>query len=261
MSPLLQRSKSLMRAGSQALPQPVKRVAKRADEALPWAAIHAGDRFQCPCCEGRFARLRSYDGRPNARCPKCGSLERHRVLWLYLTQRTDLLEQRLDVLHFAAEKPFEGRFRTLPTWRYVSADLHPTEPHQVRVDITSIQFPTASFDLVICNHVLVEVPDDRSAMQELFRVIKPGGLLISQEPVDSAEPAGAHEPRGRRPAGRNLRIYGPEYAELLSGVGFDVDCVPYADEAGADVAARHALIESGGSATGNAVYVAMKPRA
>jgi hypothetical protein len=111
--------------------------------------------------------MRPSHGRANARCPQCGSLERHRVLWLFLRDRTPLFSKPLSVLRVAPESQLEARLRRTPNRDYTSADIEPTHSKMARVDITNIPFREEAFVVIICNHVLEHVPDDRHAMAEL----------------------------------------------------------------------------------------------
>jgi predicted SAM-dependent methyltransferase len=253
------------------IPKRVRAALKKADRVVPWALVYRGDEFECPCCGGRFRRLRSQGGRPNARCPNCWALERHRVLWLYVRDRTDLLTAPQSLLHFAAEPGFEDRLRERPNLDYVSADLYPKSDFQIELDITDLPYEDDKFDIVMANHVFGEVPDDRKAMREVLRVLKPGGRLISQtaidhskaETVENSDSARlAYVPRGGDQAvGSNIRRYGNDYADRLREAGFEVELVQYVRELDDATLRRHALVEQGGETTGNDIFISTKPAA
>ena len=97
-------------------------------------------------------------------------MERHRHLWLFLRERTDLFTRPLRLLHFAPEAVFRAQLEALPDVSYVTADLAAGRA-SVRADIMRIPFADASFDAILCNHVLEHVPDDKQAMGELLRVL------------------------------------------------------------------------------------------
>jgi SAM-dependent methyltransferase len=199
--------------------------------------IYAGNRVECPCCGGRFRRFGPEADRPDAKCPKCGSLERHRVLWLWFQDRTNLLTDRLRVLHVAPERALQRRLARLANLDYLSADLD-SPLADVQLDVTDIGFDDASFDVVICNHVLEHVPDDRTAMRELRRVLKPSGWAVLMIPYDrdravTFEDRDVVEPEDReRVFGQrdHVRIYGHDYVGRLRDAGFEVAVERYDTE-------------------------------
>lgn len=215
------------------------------------ARLYRGDAVECPCCGGTFRRFAPYGvhpRRPFARCPGCGAMERHRHLWLFLRRRTDLFARPQRLLHFAPEAVFRGRLAGQPHLDYVTADLAPGRA-AVRVDIAHVPFADASFDAILCNHVLEHVPNDRRAMAELLRVLRPGGWAIVQVPQrarmrDTVEDASVTDPRERaRRFGQSdhLRLYGGDYADRLRAAGFDVTAERFGAGLPADVQARHGL--------------------
>ena len=108
-------------------------------------------------------------------CPRCMSNARERLVYLYLKSRSSIFTESLRVLHVAPEANLARVLRKQPNLRYTSADLY--EEHvMARLDIMSLPFRDDTFDAVICNHVLEHVSDDRVAMAELLRILKPGWL-------------------------------------------------------------------------------------
>jgi SAM-dependent methyltransferase len=204
--------------------------------------LYRGDNVECTVCEGHFKKFLpyGYDGsakRNNVLCPGCLTLERHRALWLFLRQRTDLFtRQKADVLHIAPEQPLLPHFRRQRNLRYVTADL--VSPlADVKCDITAMPFADASYDVILCNHVLEHVDDDAKAMSELYRVLRPGGWAVLQVPIDYARPTTLEDPSIITEADRvkhywqkdHVRLYGLDYADKLRAVGFIVtmdDLVP-----------------------------------
>lgn len=121
--------------------------------------------------------------RDNVLSPSTLSLERHRLLWLYLKNDTDFFTAEKKVLHFAPEQCFLKRFKNLKNLEYTTTDLR-SPIADVKADICNLPFKDNSFDIILCNHVLEHIPNDDKAMQELYRVMKPGGYGIFQIPQD-----------------------------------------------------------------------------
>jgi SAM-dependent methyltransferase len=242
----------------------LRRAAGRVERRIPWRLLYRGDRLECPCCGGRFRAFRPRSGRPDARCPGCNSFERHRVLWLWMRDEVRLFDERLTVLHIAPEEVLESRMRALPNLEYTGGGLFP-QGEQVRVDVTDMPFADGTFDLVICNHVLDEVPDDRLALREIYRVLRPGGRLVTQTPVhldrESTFEDPSLSPEERRHVFHtqdDVRMYGRDFAERLAEPGFDVTRIDYVAKLDPDTVRRHALAEQGGIANGSDIHVAVK---
>lgn len=202
---------------------------------------------ECPICNSTFKSFESYGivKRENARCYTCGSLERHRLLWKYFNEELEYFKKgpKGMVLHFAPEKVLYDFFDRFKDVDYIPCDLFP-ENYQFqgksitqKVDITKIPFENDYFDFIICNHVLEHIPDDKSAMSELFRVMKKGGQGIFQVPIDinrevTYEDFSITSPQVREKVfGQNdhVRVYGSDYKNRLEGVGFTVHVDHYID--------------------------------
>src|SRR5262249_36838215 len=164
--------------------------------------------------------------RRNSSCLRCGASERHRHLWLYLRNRTNLFSEPLRVLHFAPEWIIQERLRRCPNLDYVSADLDPRRA-MVKMDITDLSYPDGSFDVVLCSHVLEHVTDDRRALSELHRVLKPGGCAIVLVPIDYKRAETFEDPTVVSPGDRerlfwqadHVRLYGRDFRERLEETG------------------------------------------
>jgi SAM-dependent methyltransferase len=199
--------------------------------------IFAGNRVECPCCGGRFRRFGPEGKNPHAKCPRCGSLPRHRLLWLWLQDRTNLLSDQLRLLHVAPERALQRRFARLPNLAYLSADLD-SPFADIRLDVTDIEFDDSTFDVIVCNHVLEHVPDDRKAMRELQRVLKPDGWAVLLIPWDRNRAVTYEDWTVVEPAERervfgqddHVRIYGRDYVERLTDAGFAVSVERYDEE-------------------------------
>ncbi len=145
-----------------------------------------GEKYECPVCEWKFRKMLPYgvtERRENALCPKCLSLERHRLLWLFLKNKTTFFKEKKTVLHIAPEQCFLHLFRKQKNIEYITADLE-SPIADVKLDVQQMPFEENKFDIVICNHVLEHVEDDLKAMAEIYRVLKKGGFAILQVPID-----------------------------------------------------------------------------
>lgn len=156
-------------------------------------------------------------------------MERDRLIWLYLKEKTNIFYSELKILHFAPEYIFQKKLSSFPNLDYISADLY-SHRALVKMDVTNIEYQDSTFDVVLCNHVLEHVVDDRKAINELFRVLKPEGWAIIQSPVDNTrnetfEDNTIKSPEDReRTFGRydHVRIYGKDYKNRLKKAGFEV---------------------------------------
>jgi len=191
---------------------------------------YRGDIFFCPVCEQSSRKFLQYgaENRTNAQCPHCRSLERHRLLWLYLEKRTNFFDNKpKKMLHVAPERCLENRFRRYLGDNYITADLQSPRA-MVKMDITDIQYKNETFDIIYCSHVLEHVLDDRKAMQEFHRVLKSNGWAILLVPITAKktfEDSSITEPAERLKAfGQtdHVRKYGPDYADRLREAGFIV---------------------------------------
>jgi SAM-dependent methyltransferase len=209
----------------------VRAVAKRAVFAAR-APFYRGTARTCPCCGGRFRTFlpARVDRRPNAICPRCGSAERHRLLWFYLERETDIFERGGRVLHIAPEPRLARRLRAHPAIEHVGGDVSGLGGRVL--DVTRLPFPDASFDVVLCSHVLEHVPDDRLALRELRRVLRGFGVLqVPIHPGATDEDPTVTDPDERRKRfgqSDHVRRYGPDFAERARSAGFDVTADTYA---------------------------------
>ena len=218
------------------IPRPLLiRVSYLARPFLVWWL--RGDRFTDPIDGKSFSKFLPYgyeDQRENVLSPSTLSLERHRLLWLYLKEKTDFFTAPHKLLHFAPEQAFYRRFRNQKNLDYTTTDLN-SPLADVKADICNLPFEADSFDFILCNHVLEHIPDDTKAMQELYRILKPGGTAILQIPQDlnrqqTFEDDGITDPKERAKIfGQydHVRVYGRDYFEKLRRIGFKVEEVDY----------------------------------
>lgn len=215
-----------------ALPVPVRQLVKAGRRGIKPLAFR-GSAVECPLCERTFSRFASFNGRDNARCPSCESLERHRMMWLFFQSRTDLFTGRSRVLHIAPEWQLERWLRARSDLDYVTADLLRKDV-DLRLDVTRPELPDESFDVVLCSHVLEHVDDDRLAMRELRRITKSSGWAILTAPVSPEMPDTYEDWTITSEAGRlaafgqedHVRVYGRTFPDLLRAEGWKVDVRP-----------------------------------
>ncbi|HHH11958.1 MAG TPA: SAM-dependent methyltransferase [Sorangium sp.] len=185
----------------------------------------------CPICK---SSVDAFDPagearRPDAMCPICGSLERHRLAWAFVVERTQLLDgQPRELLHFAPEPCLERAFGGITNLSRVSTDRF-DERADVMADIVALPFDAGRFHVVYCSHVLEHIDDDRAAMRELRRVVHPQGTVFVQVPITVAttyEDASLVTPEARIEAfGQvdHVRRYGPDVIDRLRECGFSVE--------------------------------------
>jgi len=213
-----------------------------------FSIVYIGDKYSCNICNksaGKFI-THGHVPRMNARCPHCLSLERTRVLWFYLNNEGLLQKEDLKVLHFAPEPEIEEKIREKENVTYLTADINPNIADYV-VDIQSIPFEDDSFDLIICSHVLVEVPDEIKALEELKRVIrKNGNILIITKIFDNQKtddsPASLTEKQRYDKYGANLcRTHGDDFTSILESVGLSVEVIDYRKTLGDKMILKYSL--------------------
>lgn len=185
----------------------------------------------CPICQQSSQSFADF-GRPsrkNAMCPHCGSLERHRFLWKYLQDQTELFRHPdTKTLHFAPEPCLESKFRSLFTNKYITADLFDKKA-DIQIDITDIKFVNESFSFIYCCHVLEHVSNDRKAMQEMYRVLEQNGLAVIMAPIkgkitdEDFSITNPSERQKRYGQEDHVRYYGMDITDRLQEVGFKVE--------------------------------------
>jgi SAM-dependent methyltransferase len=191
-----------------------------------------GNRYTDPIDGKSFRKFLPYgyeNQRDNVLSPSTLSLERHRLLWLYLQSETDFFTTPKKVLHFAPEQAFYERFRKQKNLDYTTTDLN-SPLADVKADICNLPFKDEEFDVILCNHVLEHIPDDTKAMQELYRILKKGGMAILQIPQDLNREKTFEDNTitDRKERAKifgqydHVRIYGRDYFDKLRSIGFTV---------------------------------------
>jgi SAM-dependent methyltransferase len=239
---------TLMSRSFQVLPAPLKPVAQSAF-LLALQASHRGSRVHCPCCERDFRAFCDPPISPWPQmCPGCGSLARHRAMWLYIARESDLVSAPRRLLHVSPEPSIARQLRRLTQLDYVSIDIEPGKAI-LTMDLSDLKFADASFDAIICSHVLEHVDDDRRAIAEVARVLRPQGWAILQVPIhpdlistlEDASIADAKERELRFGQWDHVRVYGRDYADRLEAAGLHLTLLDYAGSLGSELTLRYGL--------------------
>ncbi len=217
---------------------------------------YKGNKVICPICQSEFEKFAPYYpwkneqnkalDAENVKCPNCSSLERHRLLWKYLNDETNLFStQNKTLLEFAPYEFFFNAFSKDKNINYFPCDLLPDslkyidyEGKILKEDITKLSFKDNSIEVILCSHVLEHIVDDKLAMSELFRVMKKGGWGIFQVPIDydreiTYEDFSIISFEGREKAfGQkdHVRLYGRDFIERLSSSGIIVEEIDYVNK-------------------------------
>ncbi len=217
------------------------------------AAWLKGDTFTDPIDGKSFRKFLPYgygEQRPNVLSPGTLSLERHRLLWLYLKNKTDFFTKPKKVLHMAPEQCFLPLFKKQKNLDYTTADLY-SPIVDIKADLLDLPFEDNTFDVVFCNHVLEHIEDDNKAMSELYRVLKPGGMGIFQIPQDLNLEKTYEDFSITLPEERTIhfgqydhvRIYGKDYFDRLRKVGFTVNEVDYSQQISLELVEKYRLVK------------------
>jgi SAM-dependent methyltransferase len=215
------------------------------------AIFYYGNKVQCPIDGSTYRKFLPYgrlESRPNALCPSSLSLERHRLMWLFLKQKTDFFTAPKKLLHIAPELCFMKIFENLDNIEYITADIE-SPLAKVKMDVHNIPFDENTFDVVFCNHVMEHVEDDIKAMSEINRVLKTGGWAIIQSPVYPELKTTLEDPSITDPLekerifGQNdhMRKYGGDYGKRLMKAGFKVREDNFLEEVPKEMRIRYAL--------------------
>jgi SAM-dependent methyltransferase len=225
--------------------------------------LYAGNNVLCPVCNSSFRKFLPYgriNPRPNALCPNCQSLERHRLIWLYLQRETDFFKTSKHVLHIAPEACFINPFEKLHGDKYITADIE-SPLAKVKMDIHNIPFNNDSFEVVLCNHVLEHVTDDIKAMSEIQRVLKTGGFAVMQVPFFNPVPEKTFEDfsitdaRAREKAfgqDDHVRKYGNDYSARIARAGLKPIESNFVDTQSEQERQRYGLVK------GETLYIGIK---
>ena len=222
--------------------------------AVPIVGLaYSGRGRECPVCGSRYRRFMPYGyvtSREDALCPHCLSLERHRMIWLWLKESSNLFEGYPRLLHIAPEvslmRHFKRHYRD--NKNYITADLE-SPLADMHFDVQNIPLEDETVDVIICNHLLEHVEDDRRAMAELYRILKKGGWGIMLVPEDRSRAITFEDDTITDPEERtrifgqydHRRIYGRDYDERLSAAGFRVERIDYNERLSPELRQRYAI--------------------
>ncbi len=212
--------------------------------------LYKGKARYCPCCGSYFRKFLPAGAqyRPSAQCPRCGALERHRLILLYLIIKTNFFIKQLKVLYVAPKEILQIKFMNMSNLEYVSIDL--VSPLAMyNMDITNLQLDDNSFDVILCSHVLEHIKDDIVAIKELFRILKPNGWALIQVPIDANLKKTFEDPTVILPKNRrrlfgeenHFRIYGQDYKNRLESAGFKVKIDDFVKEISKKVSIKFGL--------------------
>lgn len=210
--------------------------------AVPIMGIaYLGRGRECPLCGSRRRKFMPYGyvtSREDALCPRCLALERHRMIWLWITRHTDLLERRPRLLHIAPEVSLMRHLKPLygNSGNYITADLE-SPLADLHFDVQQIPLSDGSVEVIICNHLLEHVEDDRVALRELHRILCHGGWGILLVPEDRRrattfeDDSVTDREERTRLFGQydHRRVYGRDYDDRLRSAGFRVSRIPCSD--------------------------------
>lgn len=212
--------------------------------------FYRGKNFGCNLCGKSFRKMIPHGNTPRlgAKCPNCLSLERTRVLWFYLKNQVIDNTQQLKILHFAPEYGLKKVLQNYKNIDYKNVDIDPDLADEV-VDITNIPYAANSFDLILCSHVLGHVPDERKAIDELYRVLKPGGQALVmtiinwhlEKTFESPDVLTANERLEKYTEPDLVRLHGPDFASRLGKSGFNVEVIDYASQLGYEAKTHFSL--------------------
>ena len=215
--------------------------------------LYYGTRYEDPITGKTYRKFLPYGyggraKRKNVLCPGSLSLERHRLLWLYLKERTNFFTTSHNMLHIAPEQCFYKLFKKQSNLKYTTGDYN-SPIADVHFDLHHAPFEDNTYDVIFCNHVLEHVEDANQCMRELYRIMKPGGWGIFQVPLDTTRATTLEDPTITSEADRekhywqkdHVRLFGLDYKTKLEAAGFKVKVDDFVNTLGADLVDRYRL--------------------
>ena len=197
------------------------------------ALVYKGTKYICPCCGWKLRAFTrgggSFRRRPNGYCPRCNSKARHRRIWLYLQGQTNLFSDRVKLLHISPKFCLSRQLKKRQNLYYVGADIRDQINIRLKFDLTAAPVKADIFDSVLCVHVLEHIKDDNKAIQEIYRLLKPGGWAVISVPMrldkKTFEDPSIVTAEDRKKAfgeADHYRFYGYDLREKLETNGFSV---------------------------------------
>ncbi|MEF7563790.1 methyltransferase domain-containing protein [Bacillus infantis] len=230
--------------------------------------------YHCPFCNQSFdsffpwpdiydfpSHIYEMWNKETAICPHCHSLDRERLYRLYIERETNLLEKKQKLLHIAPETNLRRWISKVSTVDYLAGDLMPADAETIQMDIRAIPYPEGSFDVILCSHVLEHILEDQAAMDEIYRVLKPGGWSILQVPISLNLKKSLENPLITSPADKlryfgqsdHVRLYSKEdFTGRLEAAGFIVEQYDFAEHHGLGEARKYGL------SAGDTLYIGRK---
>ena len=217
---------------------------------LIWKTPLKGDKM-CPVCrtEIKLFLPAGIFARPNAKCPVCHSLERHRALYLYFEANKNKFFKNMTVLHFAPERIFYNYFSSLDV-DYWPVDINENyKGIRKAVDITNMPFENASIDMIVCNHVLEHIPNEREALSEMYRVLRDDGEAIVNVPLNVQLEETLEREEYNTPELRSkyygqedhVRVYGMDIESRFADANFKVEVIKISEEYSLEEMVRYGL--------------------
>lgn len=215
--------------------------------------LYYGTRYEDPISGKTYRKFLPYGyggraKRDNVLCPGSLSLERHRLLWLYLKQKTDFFTASHTMLHIAPEQCFYKLFKKQSNLNYTTGDYN-SPIADIHFDLHKAPFEDNRFDVIFCNHVLEHVEDANQCMRELYRIMKPGGWGIFQVPLDTSRATTLEDKSITSPEDRekyywqkdHVRLFGLDYKDKLAAAGFKVTVDDFVNTLGPELVDRYRL--------------------
>ena len=216
-----------------------------------------GSGRQCPCCDREFKSFKSFGvvKRADAQCWYCGSLERHRLLWLYCDKELKLFNsiKPLKILHIGPSKIFYEQFKQQKNIDYIAGDAAPEDYAfpVTKMDLTEKSQIKPLCDLIFAIHVLEHIVDEAAAMQTIYELLNPGGTALIMIPMDESrlqtkEMGATLSPELRQKhfgQTDHVRVYGKDFGDRLLRHGFQIEEIRYASQLTQEELRRYAVFE------------------